>query len=122
MKFPYPQLLGTNYTSKGNDRAFREMPAVVQMFQGQSEPFTGNREDYTGKGELDLIFEHMISEDSQIDPFELYGEMTNQFIQAFPEMKDAWASLSPDQRWLFIQGLHYGIEPLVRDHMGFKQI
>lgn len=47
--------------------------------------------------------------------------MINQFIQAFPEMKDAWGRLSINQKWIFIEGIYYGIESRVREYLGLKQ-
>ena len=122
-ELPYPSLLDADYSLEGNNKAFNDMPNVVQMLQGQTQSQSNPNVNIASiKGELDHMFEDMVTDNPDIDGYYLYGELVNQFIQAFPEMKDAWGKLSTDQKWIFIEGLHYGCGTNVRSHMGFKQV
>lgn len=107
----YPTFTDLPTTSQQNTEALKKMYEVVYMFQGNQNTH--------GCG-LDETFE-MLTGDHGIDGFELEAEMLNQFIQAFPEMRDAWAKLSVEQKWIFAEGVHYGIRPLINRHLGFEQ-
>lgn len=131
-KFPYPTLLDADYSLKGNREAFRNMPAVVQMFQGRDVPLADTLDedgipvhtDELGKpvrGQLEEVFDHLVNDRGERDGYAITGEMVNQFMQSFPELSDAWEKLSPDQRWIFTEGLYYGIETHVREMMGYTQ-
>lgn len=106
----YPTFTDIPTTSQKNREAFQKMYEVVYMFQGNQNASCG----------LDETFE-MLTGENGLDGFELEAEMINQFIQAFPDMRDAWAKLSVDQKWIFAEGIHYGIRPLVNKYMGFEQ-
>jgi len=71
---------------------------------------------------LKTMFEALKDENGYIDAYEAEGELLNQVMQCFPELKDAWAKLSPDQKWIFTQLTHYGIRPLLIDYLGYRQV
>ena len=102
--------------------AFSKMPLVVEMFQGQTSPLSDEERWHFTPGKLDTIFDELISVRGEYDGYHIAAELMNQFIMVFPEMKDAWAKLSTAQKWLFCEGMHYGVESLIRKHSGLKQI
>ncbi len=52
--------------------------------------------------------------DQYTDFYFMEGELLNQFISIFPHMKDAWDKLTIHDKWLFVEGVHYAIRPLVK--------
>lgn len=121
LKLPYKSLLDDKSISvEGNEAAFENMPEVIRMFRGETSP--SDEPSFTVNGKLDDIFKYVTTDMNQYDGYYIEGEMINQFIQAFPEMKTVWGKLSSNQKWIFIEGLHFGIRPFINKHMGLKQI
>ena len=121
-KLTKPVLLDQAIQSDQIKEAFAKMPLVVEMFQGQTTPISDEKQLQFPSGKLDIIFDELISVREEYDGYHIASELINQFIMTFPEMKDAWAKLSTAQKWLFCEGMHYGVESLIRKHLGLKQI
>lgn len=119
-ELPYPSLLDKEASLDNNLKAFKAMPSVVRMFQGQPVPLE-NRDERVNEAGFDKIFKTITTSMDENNGYYIEGEMINQFIQAFPEMKMAWKNLSTEQKWIFMEGLHYGIRPLINKHYGYTQ-
>ena len=55
------------------------------------------------------------------DGYSVCGDLIDEFVSAFPPLKDAWAAMSGREKWLFVEAMHYGIHSFVYAKMGFKQ-
>jgi hypothetical protein len=122
-KLPFKSLLDDSYTADGNRAEFIRMSNVVKMFRGDEAPADYSRDchETPQRGQLDEIFDHLVEDREEYDGYYIYGEMANQFIQTFPEMREAWSKLNADQKWIFMEGLYYGCHQRVNNFLGYKQ-
>jgi len=59
--------------------------------------------------EFDEIYKQLI-EEGAYDWYDISGDMINHFILTHPRLKFAWKDMSIDERWNFVEAIHYGIE------------
>jgi len=55
------------------------------------------------------------------DGYQVAGDMINQFMLTHPKLKDGWSQMSADERWIYTEAMHYGIESLIRKGLGYVQ-
>ncbi len=107
----YPTLREQDNTSEGFNEAYSKMPEVRYLFSGRG----------LVAGFDDISVELLATDEAFDDGYAMEGELVNQFVSAFPIMRDAWNKLTADQKWVFIQGIHFGIRPIINEQLGYVQ-
>lgn len=86
------KLTEMKHTLKGNKKAYKES-IEAGMF------------DFT---EFANIHKELIKTES--DWYHLSGDMINHFMLTHPKLKLGWEDMCADERWNFVEAIHYGIE------------
>ncbi len=55
------------------------------------------------------IHEELI-EAGAYDWYDISGDMINHFMLTHPKLNFAWKDMNADERWNFVEAIHYGIE------------
>jgi len=55
------------------------------------------------------------------DGYYIAGDMINEFMLTHPHLKHSWKNMTADERWIFVEAMHYGIETLIRKSSGYVQ-
>ena len=81
----------------------------------------GNKKEYKESREAGMLdfqdFDGMykqLLEEGAYDMYDISGDMINHFMLTHPKLKFAWEDMNADERWNFVEAIHYGIESLHR--------
>jgi hypothetical protein len=104
------------HTLRFAKRTYRDQTPPLLLTQASNRPHTIPSSVKAFFHSVDKRHQALLKEsDHYTDFYFMEGELLNQFISIFPHMKDAWDKLTIDEKWLFVEGVHYAIRPLVRE-------
>ena len=93
-RFDINKLTTMDYTLKGNKKVYKES-LEAGMFN---------------MAKLHILHEQLVEDDSESDWYSISGDMINHFMLTHPKLKFAWEDMCADERWNFVEAIHYGIE------------
>jgi hypothetical protein len=89
------------YSLKGNNNACKKL-----YRQGMMKPEKVNE-----------LFKEYNSD--ELDAYHLCGDLINSYMLKHPYFQKSWLKMSADERWIYVEMIHYGIEGLIRENMQF---
>ncbi len=61
---------------------------------------------------FDELYDQITEEED--DGYYIAADMINHFMLTHPKLKSGWNLMSADERWNFVEAIHYGIEGYIR--------
>ena len=106
----YPRLTEENYTLAGNHESFARMV---------------DEEGMMGPHEHAEMFDEFVAAENakwpndknNWDAYHMSGDMINAFMLTHPKLKEAWATMTGDEKWITVEVLHYGIESFLKHEL-----
>ena len=103
----YPRLTEENCSIEGNTAANKKLLEAGML------PW----------GDIDTMFDEFHAAEAASsnnfkegcwDDYNMAGDMINVIMSMHPKLKEAWNEMSADEKWLFVEAIHYGVDSKIR--------